>query len=65
MELENIMLSEVTQTQKDMHGMYSLLAKKYRIPRIQFTELKKVESLRAQVRTPQFYLRGRRKQSQE
>jgi hypothetical protein len=22
-ELENIILSEVTQTQKDMHGMYS------------------------------------------
>ena len=22
MELENIILSEVTQTQKDMHGMY-------------------------------------------
>ena len=42
MELENIMLSEVTQTQKEIHGMYSLLAKKYRIPRIQFTELKKV-----------------------
>jgi hypothetical protein len=26
MELENIILSEVTQTQKDMHGMYSLLS---------------------------------------
>ena len=24
-ELENIILSEVTQTQKDMHGMYSLI----------------------------------------
>jgi hypothetical protein len=24
-ELENIILNEVTQTQKDMHGMYSLL----------------------------------------
>jgi hypothetical protein len=24
MELENIILSEVTQTQKDIHGMYSL-----------------------------------------
>jgi hypothetical protein len=24
MELENIILSEVTQSQKDMHGMYSL-----------------------------------------
>jgi hypothetical protein len=25
MELKNIILSEVTQTQKDMHGMYSLI----------------------------------------
>ena len=25
MELENIILSEVTQSQKDMHGIYSLL----------------------------------------
>ena len=26
MELENIILSEVTQTQKDKHGMYSLIS---------------------------------------
>ena len=26
MELENIILSEVTQTQKDMQGMYSLIS---------------------------------------
>ena len=26
MELENIILSEVTQTQKDMHGMYTLIS---------------------------------------
>jgi hypothetical protein len=26
MELENIILNEETQTQKDMHGMYSLLS---------------------------------------
>ena len=25
MELENIILREVTQTQKDMHGMYTLI----------------------------------------
>ena len=25
-ELENIILREVTQTQKDMHGMYSLIS---------------------------------------
>jgi hypothetical protein len=46
MELENIILSEVTQTQNDMHGIYSLISiyypekKKYRTPRIQSTELK-------------------------
>jgi hypothetical protein len=37
MELENIILSEVTLTQKDMHGMYSLiriLAKGGRIPKV-------------------------------
>ena len=27
MELENIILSEVTQTQKDIHGMYSLISR--------------------------------------
>jgi hypothetical protein len=26
MELENIILSEVTQTQKDIHGRYSLIS---------------------------------------
>jgi hypothetical protein len=26
-ELENIILSDVTQTQKDMHGMYSLISR--------------------------------------
>jgi hypothetical protein len=26
MELENIIQSEVTQTQNDMHGMYSLIS---------------------------------------
>jgi hypothetical protein len=28
-ELENIILSEVTQTQKDTHGMYSLISGYY------------------------------------
>jgi hypothetical protein len=41
-ELENIILSEVTQTQKDMHGMYSLmsgyLVKTYRISMIYPTD---------------------------
>ena len=40
MALENIILREVTQTQKDMHGMYSL------IPKIQSTELLKVNKLK-------------------
>ena len=26
MELENSILSEITQTQKDLHGMYSLIS---------------------------------------
>jgi hypothetical protein len=26
MELENIILSEVAQTQKDIHGMYSMIS---------------------------------------
>jgi hypothetical protein len=27
MEIENVILSKVTQTQKDMHGMYSLISR--------------------------------------
>jgi len=38
LELENIILSGITQTQKDMHGLYSLLIrywpKTYKILRI-------------------------------
>lgn len=39
--LENIILSKVTQIQKDMHDMKSLirLAKEYRIPTIQPIEV--------------------------
>jgi hypothetical protein len=40
---------------------WMLEKKKYRIPKIQSTELNKVNK----IRTPQFYLLGRRKQSQE
>jgi hypothetical protein len=50
MELENIILSEVTKSQKNTHGMHSLrkwiLAQKLGIPKIQFTnhmKLKKKE----------------------
>jgi hypothetical protein len=42
-----------------------ILAKKYRIPRLQSKELKKVNSWRAQVRMPQSHFAGRWKQSQE
>jgi hypothetical protein len=40
-------------------------SKKYRIPRIQFIELRKVNKRSAQVRKPQSHLGERRKQSQE
>jgi hypothetical protein len=40
MELENLILSEVTKTQKYMNGMYSwILVKKYRISVIQTKRL--------------------------
>jgi hypothetical protein len=38
MELENIILSEVTQTQKDMNGMYSLISGYYPPPPKKSTE---------------------------
>ena len=39
MNVENIILSEVTQSQKYTHGMHSLiLAQKLGIPKIQFIE---------------------------
>lgn len=42
MELENTTLSDVTRTQKDIHGTYSLISRyQPRIPRKQLTELKK------------------------
>ena len=36
MELENVILSEVTQSQKNTHDMYSLI--KFRIPKIQLKD---------------------------
>jgi hypothetical protein len=49
MELECIILSEITQTPKDMYGIiikstnkWILGGKMYRVPRIQFTEFTKV-----------------------
>jgi hypothetical protein len=46
MELENIILSELTEIQKDMHGMYLPPPPKYTIPRIQSIELKKANKLK-------------------
>jgi hypothetical protein len=47
MDLEGIILSEVTQTQKNSHDMYSdkwILAQKLRIPKIQDTICKTHET---------------------
>jgi hypothetical protein len=44
MKLENIILSEISQTQKDMHGIYSIISdiiQRYRVARKQSTELRK------------------------
>jgi hypothetical protein len=45
MELENIFLSEVTQSQKNTHGLHSL---KLRIPKIQFTDHMKLKKKKDQ-----------------
>ena len=37
MELENIILSKVTQTQKDIHGMYSLILSQKKKKKVQNT----------------------------
>ena len=45
MELENFFWNEVTYTQKDRHGMYSLLlAIKYRLMMLQLTDPKKLNN---------------------
>jgi hypothetical protein len=45
MELESIILSEVTHTQKNTHGMHSLiLAQKLGIPKGKFTDHTKLKS---------------------
>ena len=49
MELENI-LGEVPQSQRDMHGMYSLMsvevAQNYRIPSVKAIDHKKFKNLK-------------------
>ena len=51
MDLEYIIQNDVTQTQKGMHGMYSLISgyyrKTYRMPSIHSTELKRANKQRA------------------
>ena len=50
-EVENIILSEITETQKDIRGMYALISgcypKKYTISKIQPIDFKKVNKLKA------------------
>ena len=43
MELENIILSEVTQSQMNTCGMHSLIPQKLGIPKIQFTDHMKLK----------------------
>jgi hypothetical protein len=46
MHLEDIILSEVTQSQKNTHGMHSgkwIVARKLRLPKIQFTKHMKLK----------------------
>ena len=45
-ELENIILSEVILTQKDMYGMYSLISGYYPKKSTEYTELKNVNKLK-------------------
>ena len=67
MELENI-LSEVIQTQKGTHEMYSLISgycpKKFIIPKIECTELKKVNKLKCRSKDNSVQLEREKKQSQ-
>jgi len=65
MELENIILIEATQTQKDMHGIYSLisglLAKNTEYLGYISQDSRRFTSRRAQRRMFQSHLGGRRK----
>jgi len=61
-ELENIILSKITQSQKNTHGIHSLkwiLAKKLGIPKIQFTNYMKLKKNKDQrVDASDFLRRG-------
>lgn len=48
MELENIILSEVTQSQKNTHNMHSVISRKLRIPQKKFTDHMKLKDKKDQ-----------------
>ena len=66
MELKNIILSEVTQTQKNTHGMYSLisviLAQELRIPMIQPTTIWSLRRRKTNMHMLQSYIEWGTKQ---
>jgi hypothetical protein len=58
MDLEDIILTEVTQSQKNSHDTHSLiLAQKLRIPKIQFAKHKKLKKKEDQSMDTSFLLR--------
>ena len=68
-ELENIILSDITQLHKNTHGMHSLMNGFYsqmlQITRIQFTDHRKLNRKKDQSVGASGLLRRRRKCSQE
>ena len=62
MELENIILSEITQLQKNTHGMHSLMNGFYsqmlQITRIQFTDHRKLNRKKTKVWVLRAFLEG-------
>ena len=44
MDLEDIILSEVMQSQKNTHDMHSLIAQKFKIPKIRFAKHMKLKN---------------------
>jgi hypothetical protein len=65
MELENIILNEVTQSQKNTHGMQLtdkwILAQKFGIPNIQFTDHLKLKKKKDQSVDTSVFLRSEMK----
>ena len=61
-ELENIILSEITQLQKNTHGMHSLMneffSQMLQITRIQFTDHRKLNRKKTKVRVLRAFLEG-------